>query len=180
MAHPESHVAYAPTRAGFGDGRSVFFFCGLECGGGDKDRALRAFSIANLGDDVAALRAAGYRVVFDLCGTKEQFVAALCSTHVESRGTQTAGFCWFGHGDAAGQVYTHAGEYFGPAALRADVARRASCALGVFGCCWVGLWQGSWRDALGGRTHVHGWKRPVSVYAGQLGFFTPDDQSEQD
>ena len=56
---------------------------GLWCG--------RLVELPHQADDIASLRAAGYRVIFDIRGTRDSLVQALLSAHPESAGTITAG-----------------------------------------------------------------------------------------
>jgi hypothetical protein len=123
---------------------------------------MRAAQLDQLGDDVAALRAAGFRVVVDLHGDLEGLAAALTGAHAEAGGAATAGVYWTGHGSESGAIATYDGGSIAPEQLPAEVAAKAQVKLFVMSACYAGAHQPRWQKALGPQALVVGWGAAIT------------------
>lgn len=178
MALPRSVIVFEPTGTGIGQGRSFFVYSGYDCNS-PRDRGMRLFELPHQADDIAALRAAGYKVIFDIRGTRESLIQALLSEHPASTGTTTAGVLWNGHGGEDGSLGTGDGGNLKPEEIPQEVANRATCKLFVLAACSAGASKAKWVAALGPQAHVFGWSKPVTTETG-VAFFTPDENSLDD
>jgi hypothetical protein len=140
---------------------------------------MRLRELPHVGDDIAAARAAGYRVLFEMHGTREGLVRAHSGTHPACPGIPARGVIWNGHGEDSGAVMAHDGEEIDPAELPGDIARFATARRFVLGCCSAGAHADRWRAALCGYAHVFGWPMPVDVATG-IDLYTSDPGSQSD
>ena len=170
-------LVYEPTAQGPGSGKSFFVLFGF-LSTADVDLAMRMTDLEHLGDDVASLRAAGYRVVVDLHGTLDVLNAALTGVHAESAGTQTVGVFWGGHGDDDGSIGDHAGDRITPEQIAPEVAARATVRLFVMSACHAGSHASRWQKALGPQALIIGWGAPITNDRA-IEFLTPSAASSK-
>jgi len=135
---------------------------------------MRQTDIEHLGDDVAALRASGYRVVVDLHGDLEVLNAALTGKHPDAAGAQPAGVFWGGHGDDDGTIATHEGGWIAPEQLAPEIAALGTVRLFVMSACHAGNHAARWQKALGPGAQIIGWGAPITN-ARAIEFLVPDD-----
>jgi hypothetical protein len=166
-------LVYEPTGRGPGDGQAFFVLFGF-LATADADTAMRMTDIEHLGDDVAALRAAGYRVLVDLHGDLATLNAALAGTHPEAKGAPTTGVFWGGHGDEDGTISTHDGGWIAPEQIAPAATARGSVKLFVMSACHSGNHAHRWQKALGPQAKVIGWGAPITN-ARAVEFLVPDD-----
>jgi hypothetical protein len=166
-------LVYQPTGRGPGDGRAFFLFFGFVATA-DVDLFMRANELDHLGDDVAALRAAGFRVIVDLHGDLEGLGAALAATHPDALGLPAAGIYWSGHGDDDGTIGSHDGAWIAPEQLAADAAKKGGPKLFVMCACHAGAHTPRWQKALGPETQIIGWGAPITIQKA-IEFLVPDD-----
>jgi hypothetical protein len=170
-------LIYDPTGPGPGTGRAFFIFFGFVTSA-DGDVALRMTDLEHLGDDVTALRAAGFRVVVDLHGDAAGLNAALVGAHPDAPGAAAAGVFWGGHGDEGGALEDYEGFRIAPEQIAAEAARRGACALFVASAFGPGPHEERWRRALGPQATVVGWGAPATGERA-VEFLTPDDASQK-
>jgi hypothetical protein len=166
-------LVYEPTGSGAGTGKVFFVLFGF-VSTADVDAAMRMTDIEHLGDDVAALRAAGYRVIVDLHGDLATLDAALLGNHPDAGGAVTAGVFWGGHGDDDGTIATHEGRWIAPEQISPDVAKRGEVKLFVMSACYAGRHAARWQKALGAGAQIIGWGAPISNQRA-IEFLVPDD-----
>jgi hypothetical protein len=137
-----------------------------------------ARELEKIGDDVELLRGAGYTVVVDPQGTRDDFLAAVSGTGEGAAGLVPAGFYWSAHGHEDGSLECCDGALIKPTDV--DPAKvAAGLRLAIFGACYVGSRSRTWRKALGGKALVVGWGRPVTI-GRAVDFLEPDDASTTD
>lgn len=166
-------LVYEPTGSGPGNGKVFFFLFGF-VSTADVDAAMRMTDIDHIGDDVAALRAAGYRVVVDLHGELEVLDAALKGAHPDAGGAETAGLFWGGHGDDDGTIATHDGGWIAPEQIAPEVAQKGTVKLFVMSACYTGNHVPRWQKALGQQAQIIGWGAPITNERA-IEFLVPDD-----
>jgi hypothetical protein len=171
-------LVYEPTASGPGSGKAFFFFFGFVIVS-DSDMAMRMTDIEHLGDDVAALRAAGIRVVVDLHGDADGLNAALSGKHPEAEGAEPAGVFWSSHGDDDGSLQDYEGNRIKPDMISAEATQRAAVTLFVMSACYVGGAVERWKKALGKQANIIGWGAPITNTRA-IDFLTPDAESSKD
>ncbi|MFD9739203.1 hypothetical protein [Umezawaea sp. NPDC059074] len=158
---PAAREVHAPTGQGIGDGKAFLFLFGYKTTS-EQDRAMLAMELAEIDDDIAVLRDAGYTVVFDRQATREDLLEAVAGTGTGVEGLTPAGFYWSSHGGADGSL-----ECCDGATVRPDDLDPATVSpglrLAILGACYVGAHAPTWRAALGGHPLVAGWGRPVTL-----------------
>jgi hypothetical protein len=170
-------LVYEPTGSGQGNGQAFFLFFGF-LSMSDADLAMRSTDLERIGDDVAAMRAAGYRVVVDLHGDLAALDAALRAAHHDAPGLAAAGVYWSGHGNEDGSIEAHDGTRISPEQISPEAAQRASPRLFVMSACYAGGHADRWKKALGPQANVIGWGAPISN-ARAMSFLVHDDQSSK-
>jgi hypothetical protein len=135
---------------------------------------MRLHELDHIGDDVAALRAAGYRVLVDLHGDLTTLTDALQGTHPDATGLETAGVYWSGHGDTDGTIQTHEGLWIAPEQIPPEVAKRGHVKLFVMSACDAGNHAPRWQKAMGAQALIIGWGAPITI-ARAVEFLVPDD-----
>lgn len=171
-------LVYEPTGPGPGAGQAFFIFFGFVTSA-DGDAAMRMTDIDHLGDDVAALRAAGYRVIVDLHADAEGLNAALAGTHPEAVGAPVAGVFWGSHGEEDGTIEDCQGFRITPEQIGPEAARRGTCKLFVMSACCTGHHCERWQKALGSQATIIAWGAPLTNDRA-IDFLTPDDESSKD
>jgi hypothetical protein len=166
-------LVFEPTGSGPGDGAAFFLFFGFVATA-DVDLFMRGNELDHLGDDVAALRAAGFRVVVDLHGDLEGLDAALAGTHPDAAGLPAAGVYWSGHGDDDGTIGTHEGGWIAPEQLGAAAAKGGALQLFVMCACHAGAHTPRWQKALGPGAQIIGWGAPITIQRA-IEFLVPDE-----
>ncbi|APR79246.1 Hypothetical protein A7982_04593 [Minicystis rosea] len=166
-------LIYEPTGSGPGNGKVFFFLFGF-ISTLDVDVAMRMTDIEHIGDDVAALRAAGYRVIVDLHGDLATLDAALTGKYPDAGGAPTAGVFWGGHGDDDGTIATHDGGWIAPEQISADVAQQGTVKLFVMSACHQGSHTSRWQKAIGPQAQIIGWGAPITNQRA-IEFLVPDD-----
>jgi hypothetical protein len=166
-------LVYEPTGSGVGNGKAFFVLFGFVATT-DADAAMRATDIDHIGDDVAALRAVGYRVIVDLHGDLELLDSVLLGKHPDAGGAVTAGVFWGGHGDADGTIGTFDGGWIAPEDLDAEVAKKGTVKLFVMSACHAGNHVPRWQKALGAQAQIIGWGAPITN-ARAIEFLVPDE-----
>lgn len=170
-------LVYEPTAQGPGTGRAFFFFFGF-VSTSDGDLSMRMTDIDHIGDDVAALRAAGYRVVLDLHGDAASLDLALRGEHPEGGGAQPVGVFWSSHGFEDGSIEDHVGRRVNPEQISEVVAQRGTVKLFVMSACFAGKHSGRWQQRLGPNAQVIGWGAPITNERA-VEFLTPDEKSSK-
>ncbi|HEU4538752.1 MAG TPA: hypothetical protein VFS00_31750, partial [Polyangiaceae bacterium] len=171
-------LVYEATGAGPGSGQAFFVFFGFVAGA-DGDAARRLNDLEHLGDDVAALRAAGFRVVVDLHGDLEGLNAALCGTHPDAEGAAAAGVFWGCHGEEDGTIEDCEGFRIAPEQVAPEAARRGACTLFVMSAHGAGRQDERWQKALGPQAAIVARGAPARDDRAS-DFLTPDDASSKD
>ncbi|HEU4411521.1 MAG TPA: hypothetical protein VFS43_40120 [Polyangiaceae bacterium] len=171
-------LVYEPTGPGPGAGQAFFIFFGFVTSA-DGDAAMRMTDIEHLGDDVAALRAAGFRVVVDLQGDLAGLNAALAGTHPDAGGAPAAGVFWGSHGEEDGTIEDCQGFRIAPEQIAQDATRRGACKLFVMSACGTGQHGERWQKALGPQAAIIAWGAPITNDRA-IDFLTPDDESSKD
>jgi hypothetical protein len=166
-------LVYEPTGSGPGNGKVFFFLFGFVATA-DVDAAMRMTDIDHIGDDVAALRAAGYRVIVDLHGDLEVLNAALTGAHPDAGGAVTAGLFWGGHGDDDGTIATYDGGWIEPEQIVPEVAKKGTVKLFVMSACYTGNHVPRWQKVLGPQAQIIGWGAPITNERA-IEFLVPDD-----
>lgn len=170
-------LVYDATGSGSGNGRAFFFFSGFVTVT-DTDMAMRMTDIEHLGDDVAALRAAGFRVVVDLHGEATGLTQALAGKHPEAEGLETAGVFWSGHGHDDGSLEDFEGHRIKPEELKIE-SPSPTTKLFVMSSCYSGAAAEKWQKVVGAQALVIGWGAPITN-ARAIDFLTPDAESSKD
>jgi hypothetical protein len=170
-------LVYEPTGSGPGTGKAFFFLFGFSATS-DADMSMRLTDIDHIGDDVAALRAAGYRVVVDLHGDLAGLAAALANRHPDAGGAPTAGVFWGGHGSNDGTIDTFDGDEIAPEKLPSEAVTLGTVKLFVMSACHAGAHQGRWQKALGPQATVIGWGAPITNERA-IQFLTPAEDSSK-
>jgi hypothetical protein len=170
-------LVYEPTGSGSGSGKAFFFLFGFSAAS-DTDLSMRMTDIDHIGDDVAALRAAGFRVVVDLHGDLAGLSAALTNKHPDADGALTAGVFWGGHGSEDGTIGTFDGDHIAPEKLPVGVPKIGTVKLFVMSACNAGAHQGRWQKAIGSQATVIGWGAPITNQRA-IQFLTPDESSSK-
>ncbi|HFE46014.1 MAG TPA: hypothetical protein ENJ18_11080 [Nannocystis exedens] len=174
---PDVRIVHAPLAPGIGDGKAFFFLFGLKKSR-STDMEMRDRELENIDDDIETLRNAGYTVVVDPEGTKEDFLQALRSEGEGAEGLAPAGILWSAHGYEDGAIETCDGGTIRPEDI--DTARvSADLRLMIFSACYTGSRSTTWRKALGGKPLVVGWGRPVTITRA-VDFLTPDPETDTD
>jgi hypothetical protein len=168
-------LVYEPTGSGPGNGKAFFLLFGF-VSTVDVDLAMRMTDIDHIGDDVAALRAAGFRVVVDLHADLESLNAALAGTHPEAGGAPAAGVFWSGHGDDDGTIATHEGGWIAPEQIVPEAAQKGTVKLFVMSACHAGNHVPRWQKALGPQAQIIGWGAPITNQRA-IEFLVPDDKN---
>ncbi|HTQ43082.1 MAG TPA: hypothetical protein VMI75_10035 [Polyangiaceae bacterium] len=166
-------LVYEPTASGPGDGQAFFFLFGFSASA-DTDLVMRMTEIDHVGDDVAALRAAGYRVLVDLHGDLTTLADALMGKHPDAAGLKTTGVYWSGHGDTDGTIQTHEGLWIAPEQIPPEVAQLGAMKLFVMSACDAGNHTPRWQKAMGPHAQIIGWGAPITI-ARAIEFLVPDD-----
>ncbi|MCA9659925.1 MAG: hypothetical protein KC486_16390 [Myxococcales bacterium] len=174
---PSVRAVHEPLEAGLGDGKVFYFLFGLK-----KTRAIDqqmlAKELESIDDDIEVLRRAGYTVVVDPQGTKEDFLEALRGEGEGAKGLAPAGILWSAHGYEDGAIETCDGGTIRPEDV--DTASVSpELRLMIFSACYTGSRSATWRKALGGRPLVVGWGRPVTITRA-VDFLTPDPETDTD
>jgi hypothetical protein len=170
-------LIYEPTGAGPGSGQAFFLFFGFVTSA-DGDAARRASDLEHLGDDVAALRAAGYRVVVDLHADLAGLNAALAGTHPDAAGATAAGIFWGGHTEEDGSVEDSEGFLFAPTQIAAEVARRGACKLFVMSAHGADRHRERWQKVIGPQAMIVAWGAPLT-HDHASDFLIPDEASSK-
>ncbi|MDP9793872.1 hypothetical protein J2S43_002384 [Catenuloplanes nepalensis] len=156
---PDAREVHAPTGSGIGDGKAFLFLFGYKTAG-TQDPGMMAAELAEIDDDVAVLRGAGYTVVVDRQATREDLLDAVTGRGLD--GLVPAGIYWSSHGGADGRLETCDGVLVSPGDIDTG-AVSGGLRLVIFGACYVGAYAPAWRAALGGHPLVAGWGRPVTL-----------------
>lgn len=158
---PTVRVVLAPTRAGIGDGKCFLFLFGLKKAR-EIDQEMLKRERAEIDDDIAVLRDAGYTVVVDPQATRDDFLQTVYGEAELVAGLVPAGFYWSAHGHDDGAIECCDGGRVKPTDV--ETAKVSpGLKLVVFGACYTGAFARTWRNALGGRPLVVGWGRPVTI-----------------
>jgi hypothetical protein len=170
-------VTHAPLAEGIGTGKSFFFLFGYKRAS-SRDQDMLKQELAQIDDDIEVLRKAGYTVVVDPQGTRDELIAAVEGRGVGAEGLTPAGLFWSAHGHADGALECCDGgvvrsEDLDPTKVSPGLR------LAVFSACYVGSRSRTWRKALGGRALVVGWGRPVTIERA-VDFLVPDPESTTD
>ncbi|MFI5843284.1 hypothetical protein ACIA8K_26590 [Catenuloplanes sp. NPDC051500] len=156
---PAARKVHAPTAAGIGDGKAFLFLFGYKTAG-TQDPGMMAAELAEIDDDVAVLRGAGYTVVVDTQATRDDLLDAVAGRGLDD--LVPAGIYWSSHGGADGSLETCDGTLVTLSDV--DTATVSpGLRLMVLGACYVGAYAPAWRAALGGHPLVAGWGRPVTL-----------------
>jgi hypothetical protein len=164
---------YEPSGNGPGSGQAFFFLFGFNANA-DSDLVMRANEIEHIGDDVAALRAAGYRVIVDLHGDLTTLNDALLGQHPDASGLKTTGVYWSGHGDTDGTIQTHEGLWIDPEQIPPEVAKQGHVKLFVMSACDAGSHTARWQKAMGPQAQIIGWGAPITIKRA-VEFLVPDE-----
>ncbi|GAB7036684.1 MULTISPECIES: caspase family protein [Catenuloplanes] len=156
---PAAREVHPPTAAGIGDGKAFLFLFGYRTAG-TQDPGMLAAELAEIDDDVAVLRGAGYTVVVDRQATREDLLDAVTGRGLD--GLVPAGVYWSSHGGTDGSLEACDGVRISPSDVD-TAAVPAGLRLVIFGACYVGAYAPAWRAALGGHPLVAGWGRPVTL-----------------
>lgn len=158
---PAARVVHAPTGTGIGTGKAFLFLFGYKTAG-EQDRTMLAQELAEIDDDIAVLRGAGYTVVVDQQATREDLLEAVAGAGAGVEGLTPAGFYWSSHGSDDGSL-----ECCDGATVRPEDVDPATVSpglrLAILGACYVGAYAPTWRTALGGHPLVAGWGLPVTI-----------------
>ncbi len=154
-------LVFEPTGSGPGAGKAFYFFFALSPLS-RADAKIMRIELDQIGDDVAALRAGGYRVVVDLLADLPALVMCLKNEHPDAGGARTAGVFWTSHGGPDGRIEDWRGRRIGPA----DLGEGLACpelAMFVLSACYVANHADKWQKALGGGAKVFGWGAPITA-----------------
>lgn len=158
---PAARVVHLPTGTGLGTGKSFLFLFGYKTASG-QDRSMLDEELAQIDDDIAVLRAAGYTVVVDQQATREDLREAVAGKGAGVEGLTPAGFYWSSHGVDDGSLECCDGAVIFPADID-PASVSPGLRLAVLGACYVGAHAPAWRAALGGHPLVAGWGNPVTL-----------------
>ncbi len=174
---PTVRQVHTPLAEGIGTGKAFFFLFGFKRAA-KIDQGMLVRELAEIDDDIAVLRTAGYTVVVDPQATREDFVSTVIAEGEGAQGLIPAGFYWSAHGHEDGGIECCDGGMVYPKDV--DPAKvSAGLRLAIFGACYVGARSVTWKNALGGRALVVGWGRPVTIDRA-VDFLQPDDESTTD
>lgn len=174
---PTVRVVHAPLGKGLGDGKAFFFLFGFKRAA-KIDQTMLVRELAAIEDDVQLLRNAGYTVIVDPQGTREDFLATVTGQAEGAVGLVPAGFYWSAHGHYDGGL-----ECCDGGTVRPEDVETAKVSDGlrvaILGACYVGSRSKTWRKALGGKVLVVGWGRPVTIDRA-VDFLEADDATTTD
>lgn len=174
---PTVRVVHAPLQPGIGDGKAFFFLFGFKRAA-QVDKMMLERELGQIDDDIETLRNAGYTVVVDPQGTREDFVQCVTGQGEGAVGLVPAGFYWSAHGHYDGALECCDGGTVRPEHVETDKVS-PGLRLAVLGACYVGSRSRTWRKALGGKVLVVGWGRPVTIDRA-VDFLAPDDATTTD
>lgn len=172
-------VVHPPLAKGIGTGKAFFFLFGFKIAS-EIDQGMLKREMEQINDDIEVLRNAGYTVIVDPQASREDFTATLYSQGAGEgvAGLIPAGFYWSAHGHADGGIETCDGSLVHPPDV--DTSKVSpGLRLAIFGACYVGSRSTTWKKALGGKTLVVGWGRPVTIERA-VDFLEPDDATNTD
>jgi hypothetical protein len=158
---PAVRVVHAPLARGIGDGKAFFFMFGFRRAS-RTDQQMMKRELEQIDDDIEVLRQAGYTVVVDPQGTREDFCQAVSGQGEGAAGLAPAGIYWSAHGYADGSVDCCDGAVVRPEDVDSEKVSPA-LRLAIFVACYVGSRSRTWRKALGGKALVVGWGQPVTI-----------------
>lgn len=174
---PSVRQVHAPLAEGIGTGKAFFFLFGFKRAA-KIDQGMLVRELAEIDDDIEVLRNAGYVVVVDPQGTREDFLATVTGEGQGAEGLIPAGFYWSAHGHEDGGIECCDGGMVYPSDV--DPTKVSpGLRLAIFGACYVGARSVTWKNALGGRALVVGWGRPVTIDRA-VDFLQPDDETNTD
>lgn len=145
---PAARVVHPPTGSGLGTGKSFLFLFGYKTASG-RDRSMLDEELAQIDDDVAVLRAAGYTVVVDQQASRDDLREAVTGKGAGVEGLTPAGFYWSSHGIDDGSLECCDGSVVFPHDID-PAGVSPGLRLAVLGACYVGAYAPAWRAALGG------------------------------
>ncbi len=174
---PTVRVVHAPLDKGIGDGKAFFFLFGFKRAAGIDQEMLKR-ELEQIHDDIELLRKAGYTVVVDPQGTREDFIQCVTGQGEGAVGLIPAGFYWSAHGHYDGALECCDGGTVRPEHVETDKVS-PGLRLAILGACYVGSRSRTWRKALGGKVLVVGWGRPVTIDRA-VDFLAPDDATTTD
>ncbi len=129
------------------NGKTLYFFYGYT--GSKKDQKMRDSETADIEDDVLYAAAAGFKVVYDKAGTREDFFNAIYDS-------TCTGIYWSGHGYMNGNVQTSDGRTVRPEDV--DTSRRSpNIKYLILAACGSGKGQERWKSVLGEQCEFEGW-----------------------
>jgi len=174
---PTVRVVHPPLGPGVGSGKAFLFLFGLKKSR-EIDRKMIARELAEIDDDIAALREAGFTVVVDPQGSKQDFLQAIYGEGEGVENLVPAGIYWSAHGHEDGSIECCDASTVRPADV--ETARVSpGLKLVVFGACYTGSWARTWRAALGNHPLVVGWGRPVTIERA-VEFLRSDPETDTD
>lgn len=174
---PTVRQVHTPLAPGIGDGKAFFFLFGFKRAA-KIDQGMLARELAEIDDDIEVLRQAGYTVVVDPQGTREDFIATVIGEGEGVPGLIPAGFYWSAHGHEDGGIECCDGAVVYPSDIDSSKVS-PGLRLAIFGACYVGARSVTWKNALGGWPLVVGWGRPVTIDRA-VDFLHPDDETTTD
>lgn len=158
---PSVRQVLAPLADGIGTGKSFSFIFGLKKAR-DIDQMMLEREMQEIQDDIEVLRNAGYTVVVDPQGSKQDFLQVVYGEGEGVEGLVPAGVYWSAHGHDDGAIECcDASRVFPGDVETAKVS--PGLKVMVFGACYTGSFARTWRTALGGHPLVVGWGRPVTI-----------------
>lgn len=158
---PSVRQVLAPLAQGIGTGKSFSFIFGLKKAR-DIDQMMLEREMQEIQDDIEVLRNAGYTVVVDPQGSKQDFLSVVYGEGEGVEGLAPAGVYWSAHGHDDGAIECcDASRVFPTDVETAKVS--PGLKVMVFGACYTGSFARTWRSALGGHPLVVGWGRPVTI-----------------
>lgn len=174
---PTVRVVHAPLKDGIGSGKAFFFLFGFKRAS-QRDQQMLKRELEQIDDDIETLRNAGYTVVVDPQGSREDFIATVKGEAEGAPGLVPAGFYWSAHGNEDGSIECCDGSTITPKDIEPEKVA-PGLRLAIFGACYVGARSRTWRTALGGKALVVGWGRPVTIDRA-VDFLQPDEESTTD
>jgi hypothetical protein len=158
---PSVRQVLPPLATGIGTGKSFSFIFGLKKAR-DIDQMMLQRETQEIQDDIEVLRNAGYTVVVDPQGSKQDFLQVVYGEGEGVEGLVPAGVYWSAHGHDDGAIECcDASRVFPGDVETAKVS--PGLKVMVFGACYTGSFARTWRTALGGHPLVVGWGRPVTI-----------------
>jgi hypothetical protein len=158
---PKARIVHAPLAEGVGTGKSFLFLFGYKMHS-ELDQKMMKRELDHLDDDILVLRNAGYTVVVDPQGSRQDFFDALYGKPEGADGLHPAGIYWSAHGLEDGSIQTCDG-----AVVKMDEVDTAKVApslrMVILAACYVGARARTWRKKLGGHPLVVGWGQPVTL-----------------